>query len=79
MFPNPATDEVTMLFESGENSNGILSITDISGRKVFEKTMEIAKGTNYLKESTSHFQNGIYLVQIVSSSESVTKKLIINK
>lgn len=79
MFPNPAKDEVTILFESNENSNGILNITDISGRKVFEQTIELTKGTNYLKENTSQFQNGIYLVQIVSSSESVTKKLIINK
>jgi hypothetical protein len=79
LFPNPASGDFIVLYESAENSNGLLNIIDISGREVSSKNINLSIGENNFTENTSHLQNGIYLVQLKTTSQTITKKLVIAK
>ena len=79
MYPNPASTDISLLVTSIEKTEGSLSITDISGREVFEKTIILQSGENTLHQHTSQLQNGIYFVQLKTSNTVVTKKLVIAK
>jgi hypothetical protein len=79
LFPNPASGDFIVLYESAENSNALLNIIDISGREVSSKNINLSIGENNFTENTSHLQNGIYLVQLKTTSQTITKKLVIAK
>lgn len=79
LFPNPANDRFTLLFMSDESTTGSLSILDISGREVSVTDVSIHNGENRLNSSSAHLQNGIYLVQLKTSTETITKKMVISK
>lgn len=79
LFPNPARERFTLAFASKEAGRGTLSIMDISGREVSVSDVQIQEGENHLSSSTSQLQNGIYLVQLKTGKETVTKKMIVSK
>jgi uncharacterized repeat protein (TIGR01451 family) len=79
LFPNPARESFTLVFDSPENTNGILTLFDISGREVSSKNISLLVGENSFTESAALLQNGIYLIQLKTSTETITKKLVITK
>jgi uncharacterized repeat protein (TIGR01451 family) len=79
LFPNPATHAFTLSFESVENTLGELTIIDVSGRAVSHETISVEKGTNLHSNNCSRLQNGIYLVQLKTNTQTITKKLIVSK
>lgn len=79
LFPNPARENFTLVFNSPENTNGILTLFDISGREVSSKNISLLVGENSFTESAAFLQNGIYLIQLKTSTETITKKLVITK
>jgi uncharacterized repeat protein (TIGR01451 family) len=79
IFPNPTNNYFTMLISSTQNTRGVLSIFDISGREVSVKNVELQLGENKLTENTSILQSGIYFVQLKTGEEKISKKLIVTK
>jgi hypothetical protein len=69
LYPNPAKDIVTI--ETNENSS--ISVFDLSGKKVFEKT----NCSGFEQINISNLISGIYSVQITNIDEVFTKKLIV--
>jgi hypothetical protein len=70
LFPNPVTDKLTI--ERLENTNATAEIYSILGQKLH---------TCVLKEEATHidvadFQNGIYLVVVISETGIGTYKFI---
>lgn len=76
IYPNPATNyAVLRITEQQKNSFENLSIININGQTVFEKTLN---DDTEILISTKHLNNGIYLVVLKGNNEIQTKKLIIN-
>jgi hypothetical protein len=69
IFPNPATDYVTI--ESNPGSN--VSISDLAGKQIFEANNEDGS----LKINTQEFEKGVYFVRVESNGNSRTMKLLI--
>ncbi len=70
IFPNPAHSYLHV--SAPELTNGVLTVTDIEGRKVYQ--------TQFNKFKTlfvGDFEPGIYLVKIKANNGTVTHKLII--
>lgn len=75
MFPNPATDEVTVNFKSYANANCSLRILDVSGACVHQQDFGlVASGSNTV--SLSRFAAGIYVVEFTSGTEKVVQRLV---
>ncbi|MBL7930373.1 MAG: T9SS type A sorting domain-containing protein [Bacteroidia bacterium] len=79
LFPNPASNHVTLNFASKESAAGHLTIFDLSGREVVSKDVTVNAGENSLTENTSSFQDGVYLVQVKTAEQVICKKLIVSK
>lgn len=74
-FPNPVKDVLTISLGSLNENNYTFSLIDIQGKTVFSKTIEEAK---LLEEiNVSEFSSGIYLGVLETSSQRITKKIVI--
>ena len=74
-FPNPVKNLLTISLGSLNQNNYTFSLIDIQGKTVFSKTIEEAK---LLEEiNVSEFSTGIYLGVLETSSQRITKKIVI--
>jgi hypothetical protein len=77
LFPNPATDELNVSFNSEHPANDIIRIEDINSRIVFETIIKVEKGYNLIPVNTSLLAKGIYILSVNRDDEIVRKKLIV--
>ena len=77
VFPNPATDNVSVRYIMGVSSEVTIKVTDITGKVVaeFEEGTQ-AEGTHELNMNTSSFAEGVYYVTIASGNSILTKKVV---
>lgn len=74
LYPNPASSQVTLLFETEESS--IVSIYDLQGKVVYSNEF-FGTGFNQQVLDVSNLNAGIYNVTIQSENKIGTQKLII--
>ena len=73
-YPNPMKDDARMKFILPEPGEAIITIYDLSGRKIVEKQDLLSKGQHiYRIQSVGE---GLYLVKIISGGYSFSGKLI---
>jgi len=77
IFPNPAENSFNIALNSPMNANANLSIFDISGKLIETKLLNTVKGEQVINVDINGFQKGIYIVQLKSNNNTVTKKLTI--
>ena len=76
VYPNPAENEANISV-SVENANVAVSLTDLSGKVVYNNNLGTVNGTKNVTINTSNFANGIYMVAVNSNGNISTKKLVI--
>lgn len=75
LFPNPATDEVNLVFASQTIKALDVQLLDVQGRKI--PVIISGMGTDFVKLNTSNVVPGMYFVQVRTAEGSFAKKLII--
>jgi hypothetical protein len=74
IMPNPAKDDVSVVFDAVTNGTVQVVMTDVLGRTVKSQKMEASKGVNTLMLNISALSFGTYTVKITDGiSESVEK------
>lgn len=76
VFPNPATDKLTVSFEA-EGGDYSIDVTDLQGRTVLTKTLSNLSGSQVVELNTSELKTGNYLVSIAQNGGSFTKMITI--
>lgn len=79
LYPNPATDETVLAFESNTDQEATLVVTNQLGQHVIETTLELVNGNNVSKINTSELANGLYFVNLNTVNGAITRKLVIKK
>ena len=74
MYPNPATENVTFVYDLNKSNN--LDIFDVSGKKVYEKTL-IGNGLKTYTTSLNNLDKGIYFVIISDMNKILVKEKLI--
>lgn len=64
VVPNPITEETKLMFSAKNGVNHVISIYDISGRKVNEFNYVSLFGNNYVDLKSENFEIGSYIVII---------------
>ncbi len=80
VFPNPASSTVAFMYELNQASNVVINITDITGKiisNVFNGAD--AKGIHTVTADVSYLANGMYFMQIGTSTGVKTVKFTIAK
>ena len=75
IFPNPATDMLNVLTPGAVASE--ISIFDIQGREMNRIVPEA--GQSFVNISLGAYANGIYIVQVKTGEETVTKQIVVAK
>ena len=76
MLPNPANNEITLIFGSNNKTSADIKIFDVQGRLV----KEVENVNNNQKVSSSKLSNGVYFVRLISNDDIlVTKRLVVKR
>ena len=76
LYPNPSTGKFNLDL-SAVNEDVLVSIIDIQGQII--ETFKHSTGHHILKVNLSELSEGIYLVQLATQNELITKKVIIER
>jgi hypothetical protein len=71
LYPNPVHDVLNINITSKENQMAYLEIVDVRGRKIFEQQSNIVNGTNIYQINCTTYQNGLYFIRIIDSSNNI--------
>jgi len=76
IYPNPSKGNFILELSRVENDSYTLIITDILGKEIFVKTINVKQ---FIKETIdlSAYSKGTYLLNITNSTSTITKKLIV--
>ncbi|MGB0914695.1 MAG: Omp28-related outer membrane protein [Crocinitomicaceae bacterium] len=76
VFPNPATDNLTVAFEA-QNDDYTVSITDLSGRVVSTNTYANLSGAQSINVAVDGLNTGNYMVSVSTANASFNKMVSI--
>jgi len=79
IFPNPTDGLFQMNYQSLDNENLNVSITDISGRVIYQE--EVKEFNGVLNESfdLTKYADGMYFLQVIQGEEIFSEKIILQK
>ena len=77
LAPNPTSGEFYLMIDATVAEKFNLDITDVSGRIVYNRNVDVANGFNNITVNDIKLQSGIYFVNLNYKNEKITRKLII--
>ena len=79
VYPNPAINELNVNWTNEQTGKAHISITDVTGRMVYESAFDMAAASGNVQLDISNINSGIYFIAIKSESISYTNKLLIQR
>ena len=76
MYPNPATDIVTINTSKISSKNLTIKICDLTGKNIYTKRVE-DRNDDVVSLAVSSFSKGVYIVQIEGENVIQTSKLLV--
>jgi hypothetical protein len=77
LFPNPATNKVSLAFNISENMKMDLNVISILGNVVKSNSIHANSGLNTAEIDITELKPGVYFVNLRSGNTQITKKLIV--
>lgn len=77
--PNPASDEFRIRFIAEAALEVQLTISDLTGRTVFQSRLQAMEGPNQYSVPVSTLTNGLYVVTMRAGDELFTEKLVLSR
>jgi hypothetical protein len=77
VFPNPAKDKLHVSFNVKGSDQATLNIYSLTGQVVYTQDVNCINGSFSKDIDISNFAKGIYNLRILTSKESVNKKIIV--
>lgn len=74
MFPNPAKNQLTLLYDDSELHNVLVNIFDLSGRLIFNEEF---KGNLLKMIDVSNFHNGVYWIEVKAQKKRFLHKFFV--
>lgn len=78
LFPNPATEEVTLEFDGG-GTEAVISIFSLDGKVISQKNINSVNGANTLVLDVSNLPAGLYFLQYNEGTRSGVQRLAISE
>ncbi len=80
LSPNPAAANAVLRYNSDVNGLADVIISDLSGRIVFRKQVQILRGVNsVLLSEIAKLNEGVYQVQFQFNGEMISDRLVIQR
>jgi len=79
VYPNPSNGLMNFNYHSEEDETVILTLTDVEGRLLISKNVDVYPGINTLKLEMDYLDSGFYNLNLVNSKNVESHKIIIRK
>ncbi|MES2838561.1 MAG: PKD domain-containing protein [Bacteroidota bacterium] len=79
IYPNPLQNDLFIEIESAKSKEYLVEIFSIIGQVIYNEKIETSNGNSTTKVDLKDVANGIYIVNLSSEEETITKRIIINK
>jgi CHRD domain/Secretion system C-terminal sorting domain len=77
--PNPVSERLNVSFNSNEQFNAQITVSDLAGRQISAQNVQILRGGNNLDLNMSNMNSGIYFVQMRQANRLLfTEKVVKN-
>jgi hypothetical protein len=77
VLPNPAHQPLTLMVGSPVVAGAVLTVTDVSGKKLLEKRLMLQKGNNSLDPGIlAELPQGMYLIGVATDKQQQTIKFV---
>jgi len=76
VYPNPATDQLTLEFTLEQKSAVVIEIFDLSGRKVSEMSNNLNEGIQRIDYNVNGYSSGVYYVKVQTGEKVETIKWV---
>jgi hypothetical protein len=73
VYPNPAHNTATLQFSADREASGMLTMYDVAGRELLVNSFSIVEGRNARDLNLEKLPQGIYLVVVRSSDNTVSR------
>lgn len=77
VFPNPAGESFTVLWQSASPQSATVRITDLLGQVVFDRNMENTASSARLDVNAAGWAKGVYLLQVKTGDAVKTQRVVI--
>lgn len=75
--PNPANGNANIALTGNSGADVSISMVDLTGKEVYNTTINGVNGTANVSVDTQKFGNGLYMVSVSSNGTTATKKLVV--
>ncbi len=76
LAPNPFNSKLTMLYESSKKEQIAAAVFNSQGQLIKQLSFTVAEGVNQLYFEGSRLASGVYLLQLTTSEQVITQKII---
>ncbi len=78
MYPNPATDQLTLDYSLDLDGSVEIEVYDMLGRKVIQQSLQQEEGQQKVQIQTANLLDGTYILRITAENQQVIRKFIKN-
>jgi hypothetical protein len=78
-YPNPIKrgDQLNLEYALGHEALASMTIVDMSGRTVYERTASVPEGRSILNVSTEGWSSGSYVINVAIGGTSQSKRIVV--
>ena len=77
LFPNPADKELNVSFTVQTDNQTVITIQDVSGKKIQEHLIHAIQGSNLVSIDTQKMEAGVYFMQLKMNGSTKAVKFIV--
>lgn len=77
LYPNPATETVSVRFTSSTDGTAQININNIIGQELFSRKVLIESGANSMNIDLRKFPKGVYVVSLILDGKNSSRRLVI--
>ena len=77
VFPNPTSNGANLRVVMNNAQNMTMLITDLSGRIVSSKALDLKQGENIIPVDSKNLTSGLYTITLEGNASSVSRKMTI--
>jgi uncharacterized protein YjdB len=74
-FPNPTAGKLNIQWEVNTTESAQVSITDITGREVYNSTINMTQGIGAKQVDLTSLTNGLYMISVTSATVNYNSKI----
>lgn len=79
LYPNPAVNEVNLVFTSASDQQLQLVVSNMFGQVVYEEGKAITEGDNRMTLDLANIANGVYVVSFIGENTRISQRVIVQK